>query len=271
MRNLVICFLFFVLSLQLSACDDGSNRYAPVTEINTLEAIPKNGTHKVEEGETIYEIAWRYGLDYRFLTQVNHLPFPYTVHEGQVIHLVSANRSPVSATYLPQNKPSIQSKKSQAKVTPPVKQPTFSNENTHLFENELAQIENKRLETNKNITWLWPTKGKVVASFSTSNKGINIAGYVGEPVYASKAGKVVYCGNGLPSYGNLIILKHDRFYLSAYAYNSAIFVKEGEWVKQGQKLAAMGKNSAGKAMLHFEIRKGGDPLNPLLVLDKTSF
>jgi lipoprotein NlpD len=114
------------------------------------------------------------------------------------------------------------------------------------------------------LNWMWPAKGKVVAQFSdTANlKGIDIAGTAGEPVYASAAGRVVYAGSGLRGYGKLIIIKHNATYLSAYAHNQNILVKEGQQVARGQKIAEMGSTDASQVMLHFEIRRFGKPMDP---------
>lgn len=110
--------------------------------------------------------------------------------------------------------------------------------------------------------WLWPTEGKVVGRFNDKNKGIDIAGKAGQPVLASADGKVVYSGNGLKGYGKLIIVKHDKEFLTAYAHNSDLLVKEGQSVKQGQKIALMGNTDADQVKLHFEIREFGKPVNP---------
>ena len=223
----------------LLSCDDGSN-FAPVTEISTIEPIPKTGIHRVTQNETLYEIAWRYGLDYRYLAQRNLIREPYSIYPGQVIYL----RGEDSATWIkPQNRPS------------PVLMPAVT-----------ASANKPSLEMEPNdasSTWLWPAKGKIAGNFSAANKGINIVGQAGEPIYAAATGKVVYSGNGLRGYGNLIILKHNSLYLSAYAHNSNVLVKEGDWVKQGQKIAEMGDTGADKVMLHFEIRRAGKPINPL--------
>jgi lipoprotein NlpD len=108
----------------------------------------------------------------------------------------------------------------------------------------------------------WPAKGKVTAEFSESNKGIDIAGKVGEPVLAAADGKVVYAGNSLRGYGNLVIVKHDNTYLTAYAHNSKLLVKEGDAVRKGQKIAEMGDTDTNAAKLHFELRVNGKPVNP---------
>jgi lipoprotein NlpD len=108
----------------------------------------------------------------------------------------------------------------------------------------------------------WPAKGKVSAEFNDTNKGIDIAGKVGEPVLAASDGKVVYAGNSLRGYGNLVIVKHDNTYLTAYAHNSKLLVKEGDTVRKGQKIAEMGDTDATSTKLHFELRVNGKPVNP---------
>ena len=108
----------------------------------------------------------------------------------------------------------------------------------------------------------WPAKGKVTGEFNETNKGIDIAGKVGEPVLAASDGKVVYAGNSLRGYGNLVIVKHDNTYLTAYAHNSKLLVKEGDAVRKGQKIAEMGDTDTTSAKLHFELRVNGKPVNP---------
>jgi lipoprotein NlpD len=115
--------------------------------------------------------------------------------------------------------------------------------------------------------WQWPTQGKVVRGFSEQNKGINISGKLGQPVMAANDGKVVYSGSGLRGYGKLIIIRHDKTYLSAYAHNSALVVKEGQAVKKGQKIAEMGDTDADQVKLHFEIREMGKPVDPSKFLE----
>jgi lipoprotein NlpD len=216
------CFLF-------SACDSGDN-YAPVTDLSSIEPIPHSGAHQVMPGETLYEIAWRYGLDYRYLSQLNQIPAPFTIHIGQVIYLNETKQvNRVSA-------PAI----SETKAIPVENEPNYSSSG-----------------------WVWPAKGSIITRFSTVNKGVNIANALGTPIYAAASGKVVYSGSGLRGYGNLIIIKHNSLYLSAYAHNNNVFVRDGEWVKQGQKIAEMGSTGSDKVMLHFEIRKAGKPINPL--------
>lgn len=117
------------------------------------------------------------------------------------------------------------------------------------------------------VVWAWPTQGNVVRGFSDQNKGIDIAGKAGQPVNAAADGKVVYSGSGLRGYGKLIILRHDKTFLSAYAHNSQLLVKEGQSVKKGQKIAEMGNTDADQVKLHFEIRQLGKPVDPSKFLE----
>ena len=116
------------------------------------------------------------------------------------------------------------------------------------------------------IDWIWPVKGKIENKFNERNKGINIIAQLGSPVSASADGKVVYVGSGVKSYGRLVIIKHQNDYLSAYAHNQKILVREGQVIKRGQQVATLGDSGATKPMLHFEVRKSGKPFDPLQVL-----
>lgn len=118
-------------------------------------------------------------------------------------------------------------------------------------------------------TWAWPSSGKVLAGFSEgSNKGVDIAGKTGDPVLAAGDGKVVYAGTGLRGYGKLVIVKHDATFLSAYAHNSQILVKEGQSITRGQKIAEVGSSDSDQPKLHFEIRRQGKPVDPIQYLPK---
>lgn len=111
--------------------------------------------------------------------------------------------------------------------------------------------------------WQWPARGPLLGTFSELNKGINIGGRLGDPVRATAAGHVIYSGNGIRGYGNLIIIKHNDAFLTAYAHNKVLLIKEGSVVKRGQKIAEMGRTGTQQTMLHFEIRRHGQPVNPL--------
>lgn len=231
---LIIIFLF------ITSCTENTV-YAPVTEISTIEPLPKTGVYRVMSDDSLYSIAWRYGLDYRYLAKINTISRPYPIHTGQLIHLRGQEPHPVQVK----------------KVT-----------TTHvtIIKQQLPAVIEKEPAAAVSY-WHWPARGPVVASFNQLNKGINIGGHLGSPVYAAAPGKVVYSGNGLRAYGNLIIIKHNSVFLSAYGYNSRSLVKEGQWVKAGQQIAEMGTNS-NRDMLHFEIRQSGNPVNPLRYLAK---
>ncbi len=118
-----------------------------------------------------------------------------------------------------------------------------------------------------NVAFAWPVRGPILGTFDDStNKGVNIGGAAGDPVKAAADGRVVYAGNGLRGYGNLIIIKHDATYLTAYAHNRALMVKEGDAVTKGQKIAEMGNSDSDRVMLHFEVRRQGKPVDPLKYL-----
>lgn len=121
------------------------------------------------------------------------------------------------------------------------------------------------------MSWSWPAKGSVIERYSLTgsiNKGIDLSGRLGEPVYAAADGEVVYSGAGIVGYRNLIIIKHNEVYLSAYAHNSKLLVREGQRAKAGQKIAEIGSTGASRDKLHFEIRRSGKPVNPLQYLPK---
>ncbi len=131
---------------------------------------------------------------------------------------------------------------------------------------DVSQSASKTSQASRGINWGWPAAGQVVSSFSEKSKGVGIAGKLSQPVLASASGTVVYSGSGLRGYGNLVIIKHDDTYLSAYGHNNRVFVHEGERVSKGQKIAEMGNADDGTVKLHFEIRQKGKPIDPLTFL-----
>jgi len=247
----------------MSACIEETGNYAPVVEISTIEPIPAKGVHLVGLDETLYSIAWRYGLDYRDLANINHIEPPYHIHEGQNIYLVQ--KKPVISIAPSQSSPIERSTPTSiAQATTPSVSPTPPKKPTGFREN----AEKEPIETVKQ--WHTPAYGSIISKFDPLNKGINLGGQVGDPIFATATGKVVYSGHGLRGYGNLIIIKHNSTYLSAYAHNQKIFVKDGDWVTAGQKIAEMGDTGTTRVMLHFEIRKNGQPVNPAIYLARKS-
>lgn len=197
----------------------------------------------VRTGDTLYSIAWRYRIDYQDLLRWNDLDNPDNIRPGQRIRLAPAASTPArSPTVAAQTPPS---RDAAADTSDPSPAPPARG-----GEGE----------------WRWPTDGRVVGTFddgSLSGRGIDIAGEEGQPVQATAAGKVVYSGSGLQAYGQLIIIRHSDDFLSAYAHNRELLVQEGKRVASGQQIARMGRNLDGNALLHFEIRYRGRPVDPL--------
>ena len=262
----------------LFACSNNSRPvYAPVSEVSTIDPIPKNGEHRVASHETIYSIAWRYGLDYQAIVKLNHLVPPYALQPEQLIYL---KKTASTLKAIPQPVPEDKDHMHPVIVEPvsvPAAPPVAVSPSPPKSSRVVAptprvvqrSVPAERGEPTKAVTtWYWPARGTVVGTYSASNKGINIAGRLGDPVFATAAGKVVYSGDGLRGYGNLIIIKHNRTFLTAYAHNSVLLVHDGDWVKAGQRIAEMGNTGTRRVMLHFEIRRSGQPVNPLIYLSE---
>lgn len=193
--------------------------------------VPAQGVYTVRGGDTLYSIAFRYGLDYRALARWNGLGDASLIHPGQRLRLTA----PPSSASRP-NRSSASPARAASTVT----------------------------------AWRWPTEGRVVARFDLAAQvprtGILIGGRRGQPVLASASGEIVYSGSGLKGYGKLVIVQHDARYLSAYGHNAALLVAEGERVKAGQRIATMGETSSQRPRLHFEIRRDGQPVDPMPLL-----
>lgn len=187
--------------------------------------------HTVRAGETLYSIARSYNLDYRQLAQWNRLGDGSMIRPGQRLLLQAPGSLPAAG---PRSGASVP----QAAVVPAPR-------------------------------WLWPTDGRLYLRYGESPKtasGIRITGKAGQPVRAAAGGEIVYAGSGLASYGQLLIIKHNQSWLSAYGFNSALLVHEGDKVVAGQVVAEMGEDAAGVAVLHFEIRRAGQPVDPVIYL-----
>lgn len=220
-------------------------------------AIPDRGYHVVSRGDTLYAIAWRYRLDYRKVARWNNIGPPYTIYPGDKIRLRPPERSAPSAPVA----------RRSTKPSPPL--PSRSDASGKSADKPSAQQSRQSksrpsVATGGPIEWAWPTQGNLInASTPTAEKGITISGQPGQTVQAAAPGQVVYSGSGLIGYGKLIIIKHNETYLSAYAHNDELLVKEGDSVSGGQKISTMGADTSGRAALHFEIRRDGQPIDPL--------
>ncbi len=246
-------FILVLTFALLGAC--GSHYAAPIAD----RSKSHSGYHRVSAGETVYSIAWRYGLDYRDVARWNRVSKSYSIYPGQRLRL----------------KPPLK-KKAQAKAatrtrTKTTRQSTVKTPSSKNKNRSVVLKKKPKSATYSLRHWSWPARGKLIRGFSSTDsgkKGIGIAGRAGQAVVAAAPGKVVYSGNGLLRYGKLIIIKHNNTYFSAYAHNRRLLTKEGVQVKRGQKIAEMGRSGTDRTMLHFEIRKDGKPVNPLKYLPK---
>ena len=276
------CLILLCLSLLACAAD---RPRAPVEsregESNIEAARPS--THAVTDGDTLYGIAWRYGMDYRTLASANNIAVPYTIYPGQLLSLDSE-----PAIAMPSERENVGLKPAPthtgttASTTAPTSTaPTSTPTPTLILKPFLkpapAPVVTKspsapvtsgrpastQVSLGPVAAWRWPTSGKVVREFSgTVHKGIDIDGKTGDPVKAVAPGIIVYSGSGIVGYGNLLIVKHNELYLSAYGHNRRLLVKEGESVKAGQQIAEKGSSATNTVKLHFEIRREGKPINP---------
>lgn len=214
------------------------------------------GFHTIRHGDTLYSIAFQYGYDYREVARWNGIRPPYHIYPGQRIRL-----TPPAAAAPPSRPP-------KAAAARPAPRPAPSPRATPRGPKAAAP---RPPAAGRGIRWQWPARGKLIGKFSPTakgKKGIEISGRPGQAVTAAADGTVVYAGSGLRGYGQLIIIKHNAVYFSAYAHNSRLRVKEEQKVKKGQRIADMGSSGTDRAMLHFEIRRDGIPVDPLTYLPK---
>ena len=275
------------------------------------EAAAPAGEYIVKKGDTLYSIALAHDLDYKDLAQWNNISDPAAIGEGRPLRLTPPPDAVVTAPLqttpgvVAQPVQGLEGKplppagmlKTEPKAVklPYSDQALAQMQKSEALQAKAEQVPETRPESKTEskteaktesksetripgaaigeIDWGWPAIGKIVSGFSeTANlKGVDIAGKLGQPVLASAPGKVVYSGSGLRGYGKLIIIKHNDTFLSAYAHNSEILVKEGQAVVKGQKIGEMGDSDADQVKLHFEIRRLGKPVDPLKYLPaKTS-
>lgn len=238
--------------LLLAGCS-GTNYRAPV---DSLKQPPsqKITAHVVAKGETLYSIAWRYSRDVHALAHVNRIPEPYTIYPGQRLNLDLSQSPPPEQVAVPQKaeRPSQVSQRSNKRSAP-------------------RAVPNPPATRESELAWQWPASGTILSGFSGAlalNKGIDIGAEKGEPVVAAESGTVVYAGDGLRGYGNLLIIKHSQSFLSAYAHNDKLLVAEGQAVQAGQQIAEVGSSGTNIDKLHFEIRRDGKPVDPLQYLPR---
>lgn len=270
--------------LMLAACS-APHTPAPVVTLNS-QPEPQDfhyagDTYTVEKGDTLFAIAWYANQDYQDLARYNNLSPPYNIHPGQQLRLTPPQTARVKAP-APVSAPP---KKAGPTTPPPVKKrvdrpakQAYGESENNVNNQSVTPVKKASSNVKKSPRrqfpdrvkhWVWPAQGKVTSTFSrnaTGRKGIAISAARGTSVKAAADGKVVYAGNGLRGYGNLIIIKHTDSFLSAYAHNDSLAVEEQQWVSAGQKIGTMGNSGTDLVKLHFEVRYRGKSLDPLRYL-----
>jgi len=213
---------------------------------------PAPGTYVVKKGDTLYSIALENGADYREVAAWNGLSDPTKINVGQVLRVtppeearvqVGKAKLPERGEARPLDLPPPQQSQATKPPAPPAKQESSAGD------------------------FIWPAKGKVIAGFAEPRrKGIDIDGKLGDPVLAAAAGRVTYTGSGIPGLGKLVVIKHDNGFITVYAHNRDVLVKEQQSVRRGQKIAEIGNTDADRPKLHFQIRKGSAAVDPMRYL-----
>ena len=276
----LFCCTFFVFNLL--AC---SSREQPAPVVTVYGSTPLHkrvqnsinaSEYMVRAGETLYSIAWRANSDVRQIAKMNNISPPYNIYPNQKLILVANNKGKSSEASKNKHFSNKQNKSSNLTHKKVIKNTVASSKKQAYGKNvskeEIVQNELPKTRFSQKISrWQWPVKGKVIAHFSSKvqgNKGLDIAGRRGTKIRATASGKVVYTGSALRGYGKLVIIKHNDDYLSAYAHNDKILVKEQQQIKAGDIIAKMGDTDAQRVMLHFEVRFRGKSVDPLKYLPK---
>jgi len=278
----------FLCLLLLVGC--GYHPPAPVEEqsASSLQRLlGSDGSYYVRTGDTLYAIAFNFDVDPRDMADWNGIPSPYDIYPGQKLQLsqpaswrrsetdssevkISKVKTPASATTRSLASPAQPTSQASAAINP--NPPSVAGSSSKASAPAKATASKATLSPSADPeSWKWPTNGRVIRGYlagDPARNGLDIAGKEGQAITATAGGQVVYSGNGLIGYGELIIIKHSEKMLSAYAHNKVRLVQEGDQVTSGQKIAEMGRNSAGDQLLHFEIRARGKPVNPITYLPK---
>jgi lipoprotein NlpD len=266
---------FSLLLIVLLSAGCASKVTAPVRDgaggVSTGVTVPApaSGFHTVRQGDTLLGIARQYGVTLPDLVAWNNVTDPNQIHVGQTIRVAPEGAAPV-AIAAPGSAGTVVTPVpptgTEAGSVPLLREPIGGR--APLAESAVPEqpspVVGEPAPAVVSGQWQWPTTGALVAGFNeASNKGLDIGGSVGDPVYAAAAGKVVYAGSGLRGYGKLIVIKHNQEYNSVYAHNDKLLVKEDDQVVQGQKIAELGSSEADRPKLHFEIRKQGKAVDPM--------
>jgi len=240
----------------------------PAEAVKDAKALPgaenagKPGYYAVKPGDTMIRIGLETGQNWKDLVKWNNLENPNIIEVGQVMRVVPPGNDVGAAGTKPVTQAKVETRPLDARTAVPAASAVAA-----ASAPTVATPAPAVREADDDINWIWPANGPVAAVFDDSrSKGLAITGKSGDPVLAAADGRVVYAGSGLRGYGNLVILKHNNTYLTAYAHNQALLVKEDQAVRRGQKIAEMGSTDAERVQLHFEIRKLGKPIDPAKLL-----
>ncbi|MBF7729728.1 peptidoglycan DD-metalloendopeptidase family protein [Pseudomonas sp. N040] len=281
MRGLALAFL---CSSLLAGCSSSSSESVQIVDRNSASAHSQKprtmgGQYIVQRGDTLYSIAFRFGWDWKALAARNNIVEPYLIRPGQVVRFdalsSAASQPPLVAYKAPAQ--AVPPAASTPQVYRPPVTPAVVTSSPPVTASQSVETPKSAPAVSPILTpvklsgagWAWPAQGALIGRFASNgslNKGIDIAGELGQPVLAAQDGTVVYAGSGLRGYGELVIIKHSDIYVSAYGHNRSLLVREGQKVKAGQVIADMGSTGADRVKLHFEIRRQGKPVDPLQYL-----
>lgn len=265
-RAPVVCLLACLFLLSLHGCAGGTS--APIEDRHYSSSTPANA-YTVRRGDTLYAIAFRFGEDFRALAMANGIASPYTIYPGQRLRVAGVDAAGYTAV------PRVTRPATGAANRPPASQPVRPPLKSvpapipPVAAKPVAPPRSASAILKPVSVWRWPSPGPVVRGYSAAvHKGIDIGGQRGDPVVAVAPGQVVYAGTGIIGFGELLIVKHDDVYLSAYGHNDRLLVAEGDRVNVGQKIAEKGSTGTDVVKLHFEIRREGKPLDPVGLLPR---
>jgi len=252
------------------------------TQADAAAALPgaenagKPGYYTVKPGDTLIRLSLDNGQNWRDLVKWNKLDNPNVIEVGQVLRVIPPEADPAVAATRPVTSPRVEARPLERAAATPAGSaasasaaaPPASTASTPAAPVVTAAPPAPVVrEGDEDVNWMWPAVGAVIVQFDeVRSKGLVISGKAGDPVYAAADGRVVYAGSGLRGYGNLLIVKHNNTYLTAYAHNQALLVKEDQVVRRGQRIAEMGSTDAERVQLHFEIRRLGKPVDPAKLL-----
>jgi lipoprotein NlpD len=253
---------------------------APALDAAALKPLPgaenagKPGYYTVKPGDTLIRVGLENGQNWKDLVRWNGMDNPNIIEVGQVLRVVPPGTDATTAGTRPVTQAKVETRPLDAKpVANGASAPSASAVSSAASAPAVvtaplpAVASASARDADDDIPWIWPAAGPVATPFNEgSSKGLAITGKAGDPVLAAADGRVVYAGSGLRAYGNLVILKHNSTYLTAYAHNQTLLVKEDQSVRRGQKIAEMGSSDADRVQLHFEIRKQGKPIDPAKLL-----